>query len=44
MRVITRRATMLAGDRSQGEISPARILSKSRDYTNLVHWRIYYFM
>ena len=55
MRVITRRATMLAGDRSQGvaeaksrrsrgEISPASILSESRNYPNCAHWRIYYFM
>ena len=55
MRVITRRATMLAGDRSQGvaeakprrsrgAISPASILSKSRNYPNCVHWRIFYFM
>ena len=44
MRVITRRATMLAGDRSRGEISPASILNESRDYLNFVHWRIYCFM
>ena len=42
MRVITRRATMLAGDRSQSEISPASILSDSRDYLNFVHWCIWY--
>ena len=30
MKVITRRATLLAGDRSRGAISPARILSESR--------------
>ena len=30
MRVIIRRATMLAGDRSQGAISPASILSEFR--------------
>ena len=29
MRVITPRATMLAGDQSRGAISPARILSES---------------
>ena len=40
----TRRATMLAGDRSRGEISPASILSESRNYPNCVYWRIYYFM
>ena len=44
MRVITRRGTMLAGDRSQGAISPASILSESRNYPNFVHWRIFYFM
>ena len=44
MRVITRRATMLAGDRSRGAISPARILSESRNYPNYVHWRIFHFM
>ena len=44
MRSITRRATMLAGDRSQGEISPASIFSESRNYPNCVHWRICYFM
>ena len=44
MRVITRRATMLAGDRSRGEISPESILNESRNYPNFVHWRIYYFM
>ena len=57
MRVITRRATMLAGDQSQGmprrsrgvveveaqlrhsrgAISPASILSESRNYPNCVH-------
>ena len=40
MRVITRRTTMLAGDRSRGEISPASIFSESRNYPNCVHWRI----
>ena len=44
MRVIARRATMLAGDRSRGPISPAKILSESRNYRNCVHWRIFYFM
>ena len=44
MRVITRRATMLAGDQSRGKISPASILSESRNYPNFVHWRIFYFM
>ena len=55
MRVITRRATMLAGDRSQvvakakprrsrGAISPASILSESRNYPNCVHWHIFYFI
>ena len=44
MRVIRRRATMLAGDRSRGVISPASILSESRNYPNCVHWRIFYFM
>ena len=55
MRVITRWATMLAGDRSQGiveaylrqsrgAISPASILSESRNYPNRVHWHIFYFM
>ena len=44
MRVITRRATMLAGDWSRGAISPARILSESRNYPNCVHWHIFYFM
>ena len=43
MRVITRRALMLAGDRSRGEISPASTLSESRNYPNCVHWYIYYF-
>ena len=37
-------ATMLAGDRSRGAISPASILSESRNYLNCVHWRIFYFM
>ena len=36
--VITRRATMLAGDRSRGAISPASILSEFRNYPNCVHW------
>ena len=31
-------------DPSRGEISPASILSESRNYPNCVHWRIYYFM
>ena len=55
MRVITRRATMLAGNRSQGEaetkprrsrgaISPASILSESRNHPNCVHWHIFYFL
>ena len=44
MRVITRRATMLAGDRSRDAISPASILSESRNYPNCVHWHIFYFM
>ena len=44
MRVIMRRATMLAGDRSWGVISPASILSESRNYPNCVHWQIFYFM
>ena len=44
MKVITRRATMLAGDQSRGAISPASILSESRNYPNCVHWRIFYFM
>ena len=44
MRVITRRATMLAGDRSRGSISPASILSESRNYPNCLHWHIFYFM
>ena len=44
LRVITRRATMLAGDRSPGAISPVSILSESRNYSNCVHWRIFYFM
>ena len=55
MRVIARRATMPAGDRnqgvaetkprrSQGAISPASILSESRNYPNCVHWLIVYFM
>ena len=37
MRIIARRATMLAGDRSRGAISPASILSESRNYPNCVH-------
>ena len=44
MRVITRRATILAGDQSRGAISPASILSESRNYPNCVHWQIFYFM
>ena len=44
MWAITRRATMLAGDRSRGAISPASILSESRTYPNCVHWHIFYFM
>ena len=40
MRVIKRRATMLAGDRSRGAISPASILSESRNFPNFVHWHI----
>ena len=44
MRLITRRAPMLAGDRSRGAISPASILSESRNYPNCVYWRIFYFM
>ena len=44
MKVIARRATMLAGDRSRGEISPASILSEFRNYPNCVHWHIFYFM
>ena len=55
MRVITRRATMLAEDRSQGgaetkprrsrgAISLASILNESRNYSNYVHWHIFYFM
>ena len=55
MRVIMRRAAMLAGDRSQGvaerkprrsqgAISPASILSESRHYPNCVHWNIFYSM
>ena len=44
MRVITRRPTMLARDRSRGAISPARILSESRNYPNCMHWHIFYFM
>ena len=53
MRVITLRATMPAGDQSQGvaeakprrsraSISPASILSESRNYPNCVHWHIFY--
>ena len=37
MRIIERRATMLAGDRSRGVINPASILSESRNYANCVH-------
>ena len=44
MRVVMRRATMLAGDRSRGVISPASILSECRNYPNCVHWHIFYFM
>ena len=57
MTVITRRATMLVGDQSQGvievetkprrsrgAISPASILSESRNYPNCVNWHIFYFM
>ena len=44
MRVITRRATMPAGDRSRGAISPGRLLSESRNGPNCVHWHIFYFM
>ena len=44
MRVITRRATILAGDQSRGAISPASILSESRNYPNCVHWHIFYFI
>ena len=44
MRVITRRVTMLAVDRSRGAISPASILNESRNYSNCVHWHIFYFM
>ena len=55
MRIFTRRATILAGDRSQGvaEAKPRRsrdmisrvsILSESRNYPNCVHWHIFYFM
>ena len=44
MRVITRRATMLAGDRSRGAISPASILSESRNHPSCAHWHIFYFM
>ena len=44
MRVITWRATMFAGDRSRGAISPASILRESRNYPNCVHWHIFYFM
>ena len=43
MGVITRRATMLAEDRSRGAISPASILSESRNQPNCVHWHIFYF-
>ena len=34
----------VAGDRSQGEISPASLLSESQNYPNCVYWHIYYFM
>ena len=44
MRVITRRAKMLAEDRSRGAISSARILSESCNYPNCVHLQIFYFM
>ena len=44
MRVIMWQATILAGDRSRGAISPASILSESRNYPNCVHWHIFYFM
>ena len=55
MRVITRRATMLTGERSRdvaeakprrsrGAINPASILNESRNYPNCVHWHIFYFM
>ena len=54
MRVITRRATMLAGNRSQGvaeaklrrsrgAISPASILSETCNHPNCVHRHIFYF-
>ena len=39
---ITRRATILAGDGSRAEISPARILSGFRNHPNCVHWRLIY--
>ena len=44
MRIITRRATKLAGDRSRGEISSASILIEFHNYPNCVHWHIFYFM
>ena len=44
IRVITRRATMPAEDRSRGAIGNASILSESRNYPNCEHWHIFYFM
>ena len=51
MRVITRRATMLARDRSQGvvETKPRRDqfcehCRESRNFPNRVHWHVLYFM
>ena len=51
MRVIARRATMLAGDRSQGvaETKPRRDQScehclESRNFPNCVHWHVFYSM
>ena len=48
MGVIMRRASMLAGNRSRGAISPPNILSESLNYSlnysNCVHWHIFYFM
>ena len=44
MRVITQRATMLAGERSRGAISPGSILSESRKNLNCMHWHIFHFM
>ena len=51
MRVIARRVTMLAGDRSQGvaETKPRRDQScehcrESRNFANCVHWHVFYFM